>query len=347
MSGPSVSGAGVPPRPPGTLNVCLALGIVAGGVGLQWLASRAEGTATLLGLGVAFSFLFLPLYSLLHEAEHRVFHVNPRVNEGFGLLLAAFFPGPFTFLRACHLGHHRRNRSDAEMFDLYYPSDNRTWKRVYFYFLYTGGFWLAVPLAVGSMLVWPGFLRGQVIKDPSTVAMLHGIPEGFFRRIRLECAGVVLLHAALIGGLGLSPGRYLLLYALYGVNWSAQQYITHAASPRHVLDGAHNLRAWRGYEVLLLHFNWHLAHHQHPRVPWLYLPRYDDASRTRPGYLTSFLRFWRGPRLTEPLAQAPGLAGTLEEASAGDASSGERSREDWAATGTPASPNSPGSRRAC
>jgi len=73
-----------------------------------------------------------------------------------------------------------------------------------------------------------------------------------------------------------------------------------------VLDGAHNLRAARFYEVLLLHFNWHLAHHQHPRVPWLYLPRYDDASRVRPGYLTAFLRFWRGPQPTEPLAAQRG-----------------------------------------
>jgi fatty acid desaturase len=137
------------------------------------------------------------------------------------------------------------------------------------------------------------------------VAMVNGIPEGFFGRIRLEGVGVVLLHGALVAGLGLSPGRYLLLYVLFGLNWSAQQYVTHAASPRHVLDGAHNLRAARAYEVLLLHFNWHLAHHQHPRVPWLYLPRYDDPTRERPGYLTAFLRFWRGPRPTGPLAPEP------------------------------------------
>lgn len=295
-----------PPPPPGALNGVLALGIVSGGVGLQWLASRATSPWGVLGYGVAFAFLFLPLYSLLHEAEHRVFHARPWVNEAFGMLLAAFFPGPFTFLRACHLGHHRRNRTDAEMFDLYYPSESLTLKRVYFYFLYTGGFWLVVPLTLLSMIVWPRILRSQLLKDPSTVAMVHGVPEGFFGRIRLESVGVVLLHVGLVAGLGLSPGRYLLLYALYGLNWSAQQYITHAASPRHVLNGAHNLKAWWVYESLLLHFNWHLAHHQHPRVPWLYLPRYDDPTRVRPGYLTAFLRFWRGPQPAEPAPPAEG-----------------------------------------
>jgi len=294
----------VPPAP-GALNVALAVGILSGGVALQWAASRAQSWGAVLAYGVAFSFLFLPLYSLLHDAEHRVFHTTPWVNELFGTLLAAGFPGPFSFLRACHLGHHRRNRSDAEMFDLYYPSQNLRRQRVIFYLLYLGGFWLLVPVAMVLILVWPKAIRSQLVKDPSAVAMVNGIPESFMRRIRWEGLGVVLLHVALVYGLELSPGRYLLLYALYGLNWSSQQYVTHAASPRHVLNGAHNLKAWRLYELLLLHFNWHLAHHQHPRVPWLYLPRYDDTTRVRPGYLTAFLRFWRGPQPTQEPSPSP------------------------------------------
>ena len=293
------------PAAPGALNVALALGIVSGGVALQWAAARAQSLGSLLAYGVAFSFLFLPLYSLLHEAEHRVFHTTPWVNEAFGTLLAAFFLGPLSFLRACHLGHHRRNRSDAEMFDLYYPSHDVRRRRVIFYLLYLGGFWLLVPVAMVLILVWPRAIRSQLVKEPSAVAMVNGIPESFMRRIRWEGLGVVLLHVALIYGLELSLGSYLLLYALYGLNWSSQQYVTHAASPRHVLNGAHNLKAWRLYELLLLHFNWHLAHHQHPRVPWLYLPRYDDTTRVRPGYLSAFLRFWRGPQPTQEPSPAP------------------------------------------
>ena len=55
--------------------MALALGIVSGGVALQMAASHARSLGALLAYGVAFSFLFLPLYSLLHEAEHRVFHL--------------------------------------------------------------------------------------------------------------------------------------------------------------------------------------------------------------------------------------------------------------------------------
>jgi hypothetical protein len=47
-------------------------------------------------------------------------------------------------------------------------------------------------------------------------------------------------------------------------------------------------------------------------VPWLYLPRHDDTTRERPGYLTAFVRFWRGPRLVAPesvmeVAPVPGV----------------------------------------
>jgi fatty acid desaturase len=291
------------PAPKTALNVALAFAVIAGGIALQILASRLAARGDRVGAfaaGVAFSFLFLPLYSLLHEAEHRVFHGDRGVNDAFGVVLAAFFPGSFTFLRACHLGHHRRNRSDAEMFDLYTPSDSLALKRATFYALYTGGFWLSVPVATMLLVLRPGLLRSQLVQDaPGAAAMVNGVPPGWLRRIRLECGAVIALHVALIAGLELSPWTYLLLYALAGVNWSAQQYVTHAASPLHVTNGAHNLKAHRLYEALLLNFNWHLAHHQNPGVPWYFLPRYDDPSRVRPGYLRAFIRFWRGPRPVE------------------------------------------------
>ena len=283
-------------RPPGRLNLVIGGAIIATGTLLQVLAAGQSSRAGILALGVLFSFLYLPLYSLLHEAEHRVFHARGRLNDAAGVVLAVFFPGSFTFLRACHLGHHRRNRSDAEMFDLYYPTDRLWCKRAYFYFLYLGGFWLAVPLATLALVVWPRLLRSSLVQDaPSAAAMVNGLPPGYLHRIRGECAAVLLVHVSIFVALG-RPISYLVLYGLYGLNWSAQQYVTHAASPRHVLDGAHNLRAHWLYEKLLLHFNWHLAHHQHPRVPWTELPAHDDPTRVRPGYLGAFVRFWRGPQ---------------------------------------------------
>lgn len=286
--------------PPERLNLALTVAIISGGIALQWAASRATSVLGVAACGVAFAFLFLPLYSLLHESEHRVFHRDARLNDAAGVVLAIFFPGPFTFLRACHLGHHRRNRSESERFDLYYPGESLFRRRLEFYFLYLGGFWLMVPLAAVVFVVWPSLMRSSLVQNaPDAAAMVNGVPKSFIRRIRVESLAVVVIHGAIILGLGLNPLIYALLYGLYGLCWSAQQYVTHAGSPRDALDGAHNLKAVRLYELLLLNFNWHLAHHQRPKLSWNHLPRFDDPRRVRPGYLTAFVKFWVGPRLAE------------------------------------------------
>jgi len=292
---------------PYRVNIGLTTIVVSGGVGLQWLASHSSHWYVVLAIAIVFSFLFLPLYSLLHEAEHRVFHPHTPTNDIFGFLLAAFFPGPFTFLRACHLGHHQRNRTNAEMFDLYYPDDNLLAKRLYFYALYLGMFWLAVPVATVIFLLWPGLLRTRILQgDPSTSNMINGIPSWYMLRIRLECLAVGLIQGTIFFVLDLKLFPYLLLYGLAGINWSSQQYINHADSPRHVLNGAHNLKAHPLYSALLLNFNWHLAHHQHPNVSWLHLPDFDDPTRIRPGYWGAFVRFWRGPQLIGEKAEGRG-----------------------------------------
>jgi fatty acid desaturase len=285
--------------PPGALNLVLAGAITTALLTCQWLAARATTGGSVLLVGVVFAFLFLPLYSLLHEAEHGTLHGNLTVNDGVGFFLAALFPGPFTFLRACHLGHHRRNRSDAEMFDLYYPHESLWRKRVTFYLLYLGGFWATVPAATLLLLLYPRSLRGQLVQDaPAAAAMVNGVNPRYLRRIRLESLFVVGLHTLLYWALDLNAGSFVSLYALAALSWSSQQYVTHAHAPRDVVNGAHNLKAHPLYGALLLNFNWHLAHHQHPAVPWLYLPRFDDPTRLRPGYLRAFLRFWRGPQPT-------------------------------------------------
>ncbi len=289
---------------PARRNVALAIAIVAAALFLQWWAARQTSAWAVAGIGVLFSFLLLPLYSLLHEAEHRLFNRDARVNDAFGVALAALFPGSFSFLRACHLGHHRRNRSDVERFELLLPGDAAAARTAAFYALFLGGFWLLVPLATVALVVWPRLLRAQIVQDaPEAAAMVNGVRAGFVRRIRLESLAVVALHVALFFALELRVVTVLALYGLFALNWSSQQYVTHAYSPRDVKNGAHNLAAARAYEMLLLNFNWHLAHHQNPAVPWNRLPAFEDTSRARPGYLRAFLRFWRGPRRIDEAAR--------------------------------------------
>lgn len=282
-------------RPLHRLNVGLVLGLVGALWGLQALASHLPAGPVF----ALFAFLMVPLYTLIHEGEHRLIHPDKRVNDTLGMLAAATFGASFTFLRACHMGHHVRNRTDAEMFDEYYPHESRAKKWAWFLYLYLGGFWLAVALSNVVLLVWPGFCRTQLLQNqPSAAAMVNGVSPALVRRVRLECLGVMVYQAALFWALDLRIGPYLLLYSAHGLWWSSHNYLNHAGSPRHVLNGAHNLRTHPWLERFTLNFNWHLAHHQHPSVPWHLLPHFDDPTRERPEYLSSLLRFWRGPRLT-------------------------------------------------
>src|SRR5262245_38186211 len=108
---------------PDRLNVTIAVTVLSAAVTLLCLASRLENWWAVLGVGVAFSYVLLTNYALLHEAAHGNLHSRPGVNRLLGVLCGMLFPIPYSMLRVTHQGHHLRNRTDHEMFDLYYDSD--------------------------------------------------------------------------------------------------------------------------------------------------------------------------------------------------------------------------------
>ena len=85
-----------------------------------YAAARASGWLAIAGLSLAFGILMNSVYSVIHEAEHRMLFAIPWLNDLSGVFMALFFPAPFHLLRQGHLGHHMRNRSDDVAFDLYF-----------------------------------------------------------------------------------------------------------------------------------------------------------------------------------------------------------------------------------
>ena len=131
---------------PARLNVVITATVVASAIGLLWLGSRVEAWYAVLAVGVAFSYVMLTDYALLHEASHGNLHSDPRANYWLGFVTGVMFPMPFSLIRSTHQGHHLRNRTDFEMFDLYYPTDNRFLKYGQWYSILCGLFWPVVPL---------------------------------------------------------------------------------------------------------------------------------------------------------------------------------------------------------
>lgn len=293
--------------PPVACNVTLALLVPSVAIALLWAASRAPSEWITLACALTFSYVMLTDYALLHEATHDNLHPDPRWNHGLGFVLGALFPVPFSMIRVTHRGHHERNRTDAEMFDLYYAHDDRFLKCVQWYGILLGFFWPFVPLGALLASLCPSALRARVFRERAdTRPLLRDLGGPQLGRIRAETAAIVLVFGLLFLGLSLSPGAVLLCYACFALNWSTRQYVGHAFSRRDVVHGAWNLRHNRGMSWLLLHGEWDLNHHRHPEVPWIHLPRLGSAAEERRGYVSQYWRQWLGPCPTsEPAPRAP------------------------------------------
>ncbi len=279
------------------LNLALVLAVTIAAIFLLWLGSQLQAWYGILGVGVVFSYLLLTNYALLHEATHHNLHSSARSNYWLGVLTGLFFPVPFSLIHTTHQGHHLRNRTDYEMFDLYYPADNLLLKYAQWYSILCGLFWPIIPLGTVLFCVCPAVLRTRVFRQARSSSYLLGdIRDAEVRTIRGETCLIVMFFAGLFWLLSLRWQNTLILYACFALNWSTRQYVGHAFSRRDVIEGAWNLKHNRLMTWVLLHGEWDLNHHRRPDISWYYLPRVSPPDEPRRGYIKQYFRMWCGPR---------------------------------------------------
>jgi len=295
---------------PMTLNALILIGQLAALGACFLAASRLHAFWPVVGLAIGFGVLMNSVYSIIHEAEHAILFPNRRLNEAGGVLMALFFPAPFHLLRQGHLGHHRRNRSDDEAFDLYFDGDNVVWKWLVWLGILTGLYYLLVAISNVVAAFAPFILDRRHFKidrhvtvDRASAAFLESFNPNHLRWIQLEGIAAIALHTAIIWGLRIPIGTYLTMYGSFGFMWSAMQYVHHYGTERHVTRGARNLFLFGPIDAIWLNHNWHQAHHEHPTVPWIHLPQVaaaDEDSAPRRGFLPwAYVKMWRGPRRTD------------------------------------------------
>lgn len=273
------------------------------------MAAAAAATAAwqVAALAAAFAIVGNSIYAVIHEAEHGLLHPNRRINDALGTCLALLFPAPYHLIRQGHLGHHRRNRSDDEAFDCWFDGDRPWLKRLIFYGIITGCYWILVACSNVLVLVVPFLFAKQWFAfDRPSAAFMAALDPRLFRRIQLEGAAAIMLHILIMRLLGISPLVYAAVYFGFGFSWSAMQYVHHYGTPRDVIAGTRNLRFIAWIDAVWLNHNWHLVHHQKPHVPWPYLPALGaDAPEQRESLVWHYLRMWRGPRHTTTRLPAP------------------------------------------
>jgi fatty acid desaturase len=267
---------------------------------LFYAASRAASLWAVLLCGCLFAVVMIPVYSLIHEAEHNMLLPNPFWNAAVGRWLGLLFVVSFTFLTHCHLRHHVKNRTDIEMWDLYREGQNKWRRRCNLYLMMSAMGYLSLWLSVVLFALMPFLLYCGFFQRHTEIA---GFLEGSDRHdkivaIRLESWAVLIFQASIIWALHLRLLPWLILFLIHGLVWSSQNYVNHAFSPRDIINGAHNLKMPVWLKPVYLNFNLHLAHHQNPRIPWAHLPRFVPQGTERIGFFHNYLRLWTGPRLT-------------------------------------------------
>jgi fatty acid desaturase len=287
---------------PGRLNVALAIVQFTACFGLLALASHATSLWATAAIAVAFAFLMQLGFCLAHEAVHGKLHVNRHVNQAVGILLYSMYPGSYHLFEISHLTHHRRNRSDAELEDYVLPTETAWLKRVNYYFVLCGLFWLMTPLAFVLLALTPGSLRMPAPREDAGalyryLQFLNQVHRALVRRDLLITV-TVWIGASLL--LHFKLAALAICYAAFAFCWASQQYIYHLRTPRHAVLGAWDLRLWRPLELLYLHFNYHLTHHVAAWVPWIYLPKVAAERPTR-NFLAAYFSQWRPP---QPLGKA-------------------------------------------
>ncbi len=290
----------------GGMNIAIGLAAFAISSGCLWLASHNSNWWVIALAAIAFSFTNNTLFSLHHEAVHGHFHENQRVNEWAGRFLAATFPTIFSIQRVSHLGHHRRNRSDEELYDSYLPHQSWALKTYWLYCLLTGFYWAIIPVAALVYVIWPRSFRATWFqKGPATWWSFRPFVQDIARQpigpVWREGLLTLAVQLALIFGLDLTLTGWLACYWAFGINWSSVQYTDHADTPRHVTEGAWNLRFTKLSQALFLNYNFHLVHHRDPSIPWQLLPRHVRACDANPSFWPIYARLWLGAKPARPL----------------------------------------------
>ncbi len=235
-----------------------------------------------------FCLMMQGVFSMMHEGFHDHAHRRKSVNNVMCWLASTLFGASATFIKVNHIGHHYRNRTDAEMVDYVKPDESRVKKTIAYYLGIVGGIWIGASLGSLIITLIPDVWLQKLQKSSESntyAAALGDFTEPDFHRIRIEVVAGLFFWIAAWWLLGFSATTVLLAYGAFAFSWSSLQWIYHVRTPLDVVEGTYNLRSSRLVRWFFLNFNYNLTHHRDPGLRWQLLHKVSNLEETRP--------FWR------------------------------------------------------
>lgn len=298
---------------PGLLNIFLLILALATSWACLWAASHLPWGYALIGAWL-FSHVNNTPFALMHEAVHGIGTKSQGLNHMLGIVSGWTFPTSFSMQRLAHIGHHERNRTDQELYDYYLPTQSRRVRNIW---LYAGNllglYWWCVIIGNVLYFLAPWAWRSQVFVKKIAPALGFGpyvedlakLPAA---SVWSEIALAFGYQAAIFYVLDLNVAGFLLCNMAFALHWSVLQYADHAWSARDVRNGAWNLRVLPPFRWIALNYHYHLAHHQHPQVPWYDLPKWVDPHMRQPSFWRVYFSLWKGVRPAPPMGAPADLA---------------------------------------
>ena len=274
---------------------------------LLYIGSQTPEIGCKFLIGLAFGIIMIPIYSLMHEAAHNTLHPNYETNVFLGQYLSTLFVTSYHFFKHCHLKHHKKNRTDEEMWDLYYEHQNKWLRYGNLYLMMIGLGYFALWLSVILFAFSPSVVYSKFLKKHTEIrGFLEGGDHPFkLKTSQKESIIVIVFQIFCLWFIHWDFTTWIILFVVHGLIWSSQNYVNHAFSPRDIINGAHNLKVPKWMDIIYLNFNIHLAHHQNPNIPWIHLPKYIKLEHARFSFFKNYIRLWKGPRLTKEPSPKP------------------------------------------
>ena len=288
------------------LNSALLIASMAVSATCLWAASHLDWYYAVLAIWFYSQINNMP-FALMHEAVHGIASASRTINTIIGTVAGWAFPTSFSMQCMAHIGHHRRNRTDQELYDYYLPGQSRALRNLW---LYAGNlfglYWWSVVFSNLVYAMAPGIYRSRIFVEKIAPALGFGpyvreLAELEPTQVWAEIVSAFAYQCALFYFLDLNLSGVFLCNMAFALHWSVLQYADHAWSARDVVNGAWNLKVLPPFRWLALNYHYHLTHHRHPQLPWYELPRHTRDTTPQPSFWRVYFSLWKGVRLAPPM----------------------------------------------